>query len=815
MPELATAVPARRPELIIRPLGDRGRYVVKNQRSGEFFHIGEQEQFLLSKLDGIQTAHDVCTAYTAQFHEPLSENDFDGFLSLARSKGLLQTEKPATPNAPNIGPGVRQSEAPDRDVAHAPPRPSGQSILYWRRSLLDPDRLFNCLEPKIRFFWTPAFLVFSALCIVSALALVTVSQPQLASSFSHAIRWETALWAWLTLLIVTTLHEFAHGLTCKHYGGEVHEIGFLLMYFMPCFFCNVSDAWLFKEKSKRLWVTLAGGYFELFLWSLAVFIWRLTLPGTLLNYLAFVVQAVCGIRTLFNFNPLLKLDGYYLLSDWVEIPNLQQRSVTRFKDRVRWLLWGAPRPIPDPRGRFLSIFGLATWLYGVAFIVLMLWAMLAFLHTSGNWLAMGGVLLLAWVSLRRLFRGFCSGEVSNMIRRRFVRTALWLAVLAGLAAALVFVPLDDRVGGTFQVRPALRVEVRAPVAGFVETVYFDEGDRVSPGAVVAHLHIPDLASRLARKTAEAAETQARVKLLEIGTRPEEIGEQRGRVERAKAWRDLALKDLECLKQTLAEELIRLDKHIAQHRAEVDAAKDASDRAYRLRGSALAEEGFREAERKLRISEALFGQAEAEKRVRQTKGLLEAEAELARREKDWADAQALLRLLEAGARPEEIAAERACLARAEEEVRYLEDVRKKLTVCCTGSGVVTTPRLKEAVGTYCHEGSLICVVEEPKSIELEIAVAEEDIARILPGQEIALKVRALPHETLSGRVDRVAPVAAHGDTQTSVTVYGRLNGCPADLCPGMTGYARIYTGPSTPGRYVRDRLLRYLRTEFWW
>ena len=136
MAALATAVPARRPELVIRPLGDRGRYVVKNQRSGEFFHIGEQEQFLLSKLDGIQTAHDVCAAYTKQFHEPLSESDFDGFLKLARSKGLLQTEKPVTPEAPKVQPGSHQPKAPDRDVAHAPPRPSGQSILYWRKSLL-------------------------------------------------------------------------------------------------------------------------------------------------------------------------------------------------------------------------------------------------------------------------------------------------------------------------------------------------------------------------------------------------------------------------------------------------------------------------------------------------------------------------------------------------------------------------------------------------------------------------------------------------------------------------------------------------------
>ena len=127
-------------------------------------------------------------------------------------------------------------------------------------------------------------------------------------------------------------------------NSEVHEIGFLLMFFMPCFYCNVSDAWLFKEKSKRRWVSFAGGYFELFIWALAVFVWRLTPLGSLPNYLAFIVLTACGVQTLFNFNPLLKLDGYYLLSDWLEVPNLQQRALGFLKSHLRWLLWGAPPP---------------------------------------------------------------------------------------------------------------------------------------------------------------------------------------------------------------------------------------------------------------------------------------------------------------------------------------------------------------------------------------------------------------------------------------------------------------------------------------
>src|SRR5262249_31777326 len=169
-------------------------------------------------------------------------------------------------------------------------------------------------------------------------------------SFVNSLRWETAILGWLTIMAVTTLHEFAHGLTCKRHGGEVHEVGFLMLLLMPCLYCNLSDAWLFPEKSKLLWVTVARAYFELLLWALPVFAWRLTMADTLVHRLAFLVLSACGIQTLFNFNPLIKLDGYYLLSDWLEVPNLQQRALTDFKGWLRRLLWGAAPPPEERRG---------------------------------------------------------------------------------------------------------------------------------------------------------------------------------------------------------------------------------------------------------------------------------------------------------------------------------------------------------------------------------------------------------------------------------------------------------------------------------
>lgn len=803
MPDLVTLLPVRRPELLIRAFGDQGQYVVKDPRTGAFFQLGEREHFLLTQSEESGTAEAVCAAYAKRFGEPLSKEDLDQFIELARSQGLLQSAS-----------GVASASAERTALAQAY-SPAWQSILHWRKSLWDPDRFFTWLAPRIGFFWTPAFLLVSAGCILCAALLVWANRQELAGGFADALCWETAILVWPTLLLIGIVHEGAHGLTCKHHGGEVHEIGLLLLFLMPCFYCNVSDAWLFKEKEKRLWVTFAGGYVELFLWALAVFAWRLALPGTLLHYLAFVALSVSGVQTLFNFNPLLKSDGYYLLSDGLEIPNLQQRSLDCLKGWLRWLFWGAARPVGEARGRLLLGFGGATWLYALIFLALVLGMLFRFAGTRWGVVGLGSVTVVGLVTTRSLFRDISSGEVSKMMRLRRKRTVGWVLALGGLVAGGVLVHIEDRAGGAFQVRALTRAELRVPVAGFLREVYCQEGDRISPGGLVARLEVSDLASRLAQKRAEVREAQAKLRLLETGPRSEEVIEQRGRVERARVWRDLAAQGRTRLRQAFDKEVDRLDKLITQHQAELRAAQDAYQRGRPLVGKAISTEQWQEIVRKQRVCQAQLEQAEAEKSARQAKGTLEAETESARRERELADMQGTLRLLEAGPRPEEVEAERARLARLQEEARYLEQLQDKLLVHTPVPGLVTTPRLKEKVGQYVREGELICMIEELAGLEVEISLTEQDMARVQPGQAVALRARTLPLETLPAQVDRIAPTAGRGEVQSTVTIYCRLTDCPSELRPGMTGYGRVYTGRRPLGAILLDRAMRFLRTEFWW
>jgi multidrug efflux pump subunit AcrA (membrane-fusion protein) len=821
MADLATIPPPRRSELVLRPFGDRGDHVVKDPSTGQFFNLGAQESFLLECLDGRQTGEAICREFAGRFGEALSADDLQQFLDLARAQGFLQRKGVATG-----GPPVAKGAAGGPPAAPAPVRPRRrQSLLYWRKSFFDPDRLFNWLEPKVRFVWTPGFLVFSAALILAAGLLVGTHGAELLGHLPHVFTWRTLVLAWLTLVVVTTCHEFAHGLTCKHYGGEVHEVGFLLIFFMPAFYCNVSDAWLFKEKSKRLWVTFAGGYCDMCLWALAVFVWRLTQADTLVHDLSWVVLSVCGGRIFFNFNPLLRLDGYYLLSDWAEMPNLRRRSWDHVTAHLRRLLWGAAPPEPEPRARFLIGYGVVSWLFSMTYLTLML---VGAVHVFGmRWgvLGMAGVVLLGSITLPGMFKGLFRGEVTTMLRRRPVRTAAWVAALAVVPAVLGLVRVEDRASGPFQVRPAVRAEIRAPVAGFLQAVSYDEGERVSAGAGVARLEVPDLASRVAQKHAEVQEIQAKLYLLELGPRPEEVAENRHKVQRAKEWRDLAQKDLDHARGALHDDLARLDDQIKQQRSEVEYARYAFERDEKLYAKGtLPRELYQEKKKEFEVHDAQFKQTLAQKAVREEQGTREVETELAKREKDLADAQSVLNILLAGTRPEEIEAERAHLARLKEEARYLEGLQEKVQVLSPVSGVVTTPHLKEKAGQYLKEGDLICTVEEPTELEAEIALGEEEVARVQPGQAVDLKARALPFQTLRAEVSRIAPGAARAegdkaapraDSQALVTVSCRLEDPPPELRPGLTGHARISCGRCCLGGVLLERGLRLLRTEFWW
>jgi multidrug efflux pump subunit AcrA (membrane-fusion protein) len=805
MTESASQLPTLSVGLKISGLTQAHRAVIKNSATGAFFECGRQELFLLRHFDGRQSPQTICTAFEAEFHDALEPEEVIEFGHIAVSRGIACCEG-----------------ATAGDVDAAPingKRGKRFNPLYWRKSLWDPDRTLSWLAPKIWFLWTPAFAILMTISICCAALVLWMHWADFFSLFQSRFEWRLLFFATLTLISVTVLHELAHGLTCKHYGGEVHEIGFLLLFLMPGMYCNVTDAWLFPEKLKRLYVTLAGGLFELSLWSLAIHVWRITPLESYSNYLAWVVASVSGVRVLFNFSPFLKLDGYYLLSDWLEIPNLRARSMDYFSARVKTFLWGAPAPFKETRSGLLFGFGATSYVVSYALLGMVLFGLIRFASAVGGMGAATVVILMGAAAFRPLISAFTGKEVIQMFHSQHLRSAIWLVALLGLGVLLSVPIFNDRVGGDFQLRPIGRYEVRAPHAAFLDKVNFEEGDRVSQNANIAQMSVPDLESRILQKQAEIKESMAQCKQLETGTRPEVLENQREFVKRAKAWRNLAKTELTKKQTVLEETIVGLDRLIDEQQIELEYTQE---RLKRIKGlaiqEAVAQDELSRARARERIYSAKLEQARAEKRRVVALGVSEAEVEVARRENELATAEAQLALMDAGTRPEAIQAERAHLQQLQEELSYLKHQRQDLQIRATRmSGCVITPHLNERVGQYFVEGALICEIEDASSFEVVIELAEADAACVSRGQPVKIKIRALPFKTFEAKVTRIASAAQADDkTDTSkLAIYCELKNTNPALRSGMRGYARIYRGYRSLAQAGIERLLKLVRTEFWW
>ena len=337
--------PKLRSDLVVSRQPQKGQviFVIKDPVNSQYFRLNEPDYFIAAQLDGCTGLETVRQRTEATFNVRLSPQSLAEFIISLRQSNLLESAASET--------------VPLRER-----RRLGGSLLYLRFKLFDPDALFSWLVKRIGFCFSPGFVACAAATIIWALILAVANWDVFRQDLIGLIRWNALIWLLAAMLAVSMAHEFAHGLTCKHFGGEVRELGVLLLYFQPAFYCNVSDAWLFPEKSKRLWVGFAGPYFEFFLWACAVLVWRLTDGETWLNFGAVAVMAVSGIKTLLNFNPLIKLDGYYLLSDLLDIPNLRRRAYAYIGDAIKGVLGmerTATAEIPPRERRAYLAYGLA------------------------------------------------------------------------------------------------------------------------------------------------------------------------------------------------------------------------------------------------------------------------------------------------------------------------------------------------------------------------------------------------------------------------------------------------------------------------
>lgn len=491
-----------RPDLVARRHRYRGQtfWVVKEPVGLNYFRFHEEEYAILCMLDGLTSLETIKEQFESQFApQKITYTDLLQFVGMLHRSGLVISESPGQGRALK----KRRDEKKKREFMG-----KMANVFALRFRGVDPERFLNWLYKYTWWFFTWTALFINLGIGLAALSLVVVQFDQFTARLP-AFHEFFGPRNWFVLAIVMgtvkVLHEFGHGLSCKHFGGECHELGAMLLVFTPALYCNVSDSWMLPNKWARAAIGAAGMYVELVLASIATFIWWFSAPG-LLNHVCLSVMFICSVSTvMFNGNPLLRFDGYYILMDLLEIPNLQQKAREVLKRFMIDLCLG----IEQPENPFLPqgnrwIFGLYT-VASAAYRWVVVFSILFFLNSVfepyglkiiGQLIALSGFVGLVVQPVWGLAKFFYTpGRMHKVKKERIIATA---CVLAAIVAAIFFVPLPYAVNATFEVQAHDAGQVFASEAGQIAEVYVKPGDTVQKDQPLLKLINPDLELELKR-----------------------------------------------------------------------------------------------------------------------------------------------------------------------------------------------------------------------------------------------------------------------------------------------------------------------------
>ncbi|HYO24179.1 MAG TPA: HlyD family efflux transporter periplasmic adaptor subunit [Lacipirellulaceae bacterium] len=491
--------------------GGQSSFVVKDPVTGEAFHLTAAEHSLLLALRQPTSLRELERRLAREFAPRRATiAELQQFVNRLYDQGLLVGDAPGQ-GAELLARGVQRRRR--RRLLGL------LSVLSIRIGRFNPAPLVEKLHAALGWLLRPPALLAAACLGVYAVVLVLAQAEQITARLPSlaALAEPRRLPLWIAAIAgVKVLHELGHALACRRLGARPQEMGVLLMAGIPALYCDVSDAWRLPSKWRRMAVSGAGMGVELALAAIATIVWTYAAPG-LLSALCLSVIVVCSVGTLaVNANPLLRYDGYYLLADWLEVPNLAERARGLIAGTWRrWLLGERPAPDPfvtAPQRRALWLYALASAAYVAAVLaaVFLIGLKLARPHDLQNLVYAVAAIVLAGVALRpALALAALAANPGLRMRLRWLRVAGTGALAAILACAAWFWPMTRHVWAPLVLAAAPQHPLYAAAAGELQFAA-PAGTHVQAGDIVVRLANPELELELARQQGVVQERRLRV-----------------------------------------------------------------------------------------------------------------------------------------------------------------------------------------------------------------------------------------------------------------------------------------------------------------
>jgi putative peptide zinc metalloprotease protein len=389
----------------------------------------------------------------------------------------------------------------------------------------NPDRILTVLYNHTRFIYTPWFTILTLFAFAFTAVITATHWDQIGRdtkefyNFSNKTAGDIFILYGLVFFVVI-IHEFAHAYVSKHYGGRVTAMGFALVYLTPALYTDTTESEALSSRSERLVVTLAGVWSELMVCAIATVFWWGSAPDTVLHNGAYFLMMITGlISIVMNWNPLIKLDGYYLLVDILEIIDLKENSTAFTSAWVKRHIWGLPVEVPYvPQRRRVgyAIYAVLSGFYSYTVLyVVARFAGNVVRNFSPEWgfvpeIAVALLIFRSRIRLLVNFMKFVYLDKKDRVRAWFTtRNTIAVCAVALLLAALPVWP--DSVSGRFVLEPLKSATVRARVPGSIQQVFVGEGQQVQAGTPLATLSNIPLESEYSAASSMLAVAASRTK----------------------------------------------------------------------------------------------------------------------------------------------------------------------------------------------------------------------------------------------------------------------------------------------------------------
>ena len=480
--------------------------VIEDPVRSKYFQVGTREYRFIASLDGKKTGREIVDSLNKKLAD--DETPFNEQTATEICQWLMQSNLVFGDSVDNAKRLSQQANASNRAKMIGLLNP-----ISCKFNLFNPNAALTAVQPYVQWWFSRWFAVVWCIVAVYASTLIYTHWGKMGAASTGILSEHSWIWLLVIWLLLKVVHETAHGVACRRYGGEVPEAGVLLLLFTPMAFVNVTSMWRFPNRWHRMVVSGAGMYVELFISFISLIVWTRT-EGVVAD-ICFNIFLMASVTTiLFNANPLMRFDGYFLLSDALAIPNLYTKGTNWFGDRLKSVFFGTPLTpnlCPANELRTASIYGSMAFFWKISISVSLTIGAGVLFHGAGLVLSAIGVCLWFGMPIYRQVKSLFGENAKHPVNKTRMAISFGCLVIFGVCLFSVL------KAPAYKSAPAVvqfgdEQLLRADADGFIKELLVKDGDKVTKGQRLIVLDNPNLANEVIEieRFADEALTQSRI-----------------------------------------------------------------------------------------------------------------------------------------------------------------------------------------------------------------------------------------------------------------------------------------------------------------